>query len=461
MNAAPEHRLNHRMSFAWMGLAVASILVAGALALVLVVGRAPGLNTVIKDPTLVKRCLVVHVDLALGVWFYAFLSALFALTPGRIRVTNVIGFAMAVVGVLLFVGSIFDVSATPVLSNYVPALDSNVFMIGIALFAGGVGLGFLSPSLFGLGKSLTAPDVSPAAAIGLRMSALIYLLAMPTFAAGWFHAQGDIPVDQKFEMAFWAGGHVLQFANEAAMCSVWLMILDRMLGRPVLSRTVTGILFLIHALPPIFAPGLAMMNAPRDTFTMMMQFGIWPVPSIIMLASIFAIAKGRGRISSRDFKSPAFVGFVTSVVMTLIGYGMGASIAFVDRETTLIPAHYHIAIGAVTAAYMGVSFSMLQKSGWKMPSEKLRRLAVWQPFLFGLGQTIFGFGLGIAGTLGSQERKVYGHEQHVRSGGELFGLSVMGIGGIIALAGGILFLLVLFRMWKATKPSKSHFESGT
>ena len=63
----------------WCGLAVASLVIAGLLSLAVVVGRLPVLSRLIDDPLLFKRCLVVHVDLALVVWFYAFLAALLAL----------------------------------------------------------------------------------------------------------------------------------------------------------------------------------------------------------------------------------------------------------------------------------------------------------------------------------------------------------------------------------------------
>src|SRR5688572_16192820 len=62
----------------WCSLAVGSLVVAGLLSLAVVVGRLPVLSRIIDDPLFFKRCLVVHVDLALVVWFYAFLAALLA-----------------------------------------------------------------------------------------------------------------------------------------------------------------------------------------------------------------------------------------------------------------------------------------------------------------------------------------------------------------------------------------------
>ena len=49
------------------------------------------------------------------------------------------------------------------------------------------------------------------------------------------------------------------------------------------------------------------------------------------------------------------------------------------------------------------------------------------------------------GGMHGLSRKAYGTEQHIRSAGELMGLGVMGAGGLIAVAGGLLFLLLMVR----------------
>jgi hypothetical protein len=46
------------------------------------------------------------------------------------------------------------------------------------------------------------------------------------------------------------------------------------------------------------------------------------------------------------------------------------------------------------------------------------------------------------------QRKVAGGEQVLRSAGEIAGMGVMGLGGLIAVAGGLLFVVVVLRaMW--------------
>ncbi|MBM3855075.1 MAG: hypothetical protein FJ399_18285, partial [Verrucomicrobia bacterium] len=69
----------------WFALAIGSLVVAGLLSLAVVLGRIPGVSGVIDDPLFFKRCLVVHVDLALVVWFYAFLGGLAAVRSAPAR----------------------------------------------------------------------------------------------------------------------------------------------------------------------------------------------------------------------------------------------------------------------------------------------------------------------------------------------------------------------------------------
>jgi hypothetical protein len=41
------------------------------------------------------------------------------------------------------------------------------------------------------------------------------------------------------------------------------------------------------------------------------------------------------------------------------------------------------------------------------------------------------------------QRKVAGSEQVLRSGGEIAGMGLMGLGGVVAITGGLLFVVVV------------------
>ena len=53
-------------------------------------------------------------------------------------------------------------------------------------------------------------------------------------------------------------------------------------------------------------------------------------------------------------------------------------------------------------------------------------------------------GLVWSGGYGVQ-RKVAGSEQVLRSGAEVAGMGLMGLGGLIAIAGGLLFVVIVLR----------------
>jgi hypothetical protein len=279
---------------------------------------------------------------------------------------------------------------------------------------------------------------------GLRAAGLVFWLALATVFAAWHTQAEGLTQHQYFERLFWGGGHLLQFVNVLAMCSAWLLLVSTLIGRPALKGKVPMALMLVLAAPPLLGPWFAVREDGMALFTQLMRWGIFPAVSVLLVMMTRGLWRARGQLQPGALRSPAFTGFVTAACMTVLGFLLGAGIG---AQTTLIPAHYHVSIGAVTATFMAVILALLPEFGKAPGTARLRALATWQPVVFGIGQTIFAAGFAIAGIAGA-ERKKYGAEQIVRSGGEWAGLSVMGGGGLIALVGGVLFLIVLVRAWR-------------
>jgi hypothetical protein len=133
----------------------------------------------------------------------------------------------------------------------------------------------------------------------------------------------------------------------------------------------------------------------------------------------------------------ALVGLFVSIGMTLLGFALGAAIT---GDTTLTPAHYHISIGAVTVSFMTTLIVILPKLGAPV---RWPRLAIWQPLLYGGGQTIFALGLAIAGFWGGAARKVYAAEHASSMPMARIGWLVASIGGVLALVGGVAFVAIV------------------
>ena len=432
----------------WLMLSVGALITAGLFSLGLIVGRMPPFSSWVTDPQFFKRCLVVHVDLALIVWFYSFIVGLFHLIPMGRRARRIAGrFAgLSAVGVVLMVVSAGVEHAEPVLANYVPVVDHPVLLVGLAVFGAGVLGAILSGGLWSREDTHQKLVELPQAAIpGLRAAGLAILAAAITFFAGWLATPSSLEPAAYYELVFWGGGHVLQVACETGMVVVWIVLLSSLLDGPVIKRSTAGVLFGLLVLPHLFAPLLTMEGTQSALYhagsTRLMQFGIFPVVLVFLALMSRAVYRAyrRGQISSDIWKDPRFVGFATSAALTLCGFVLGAMIR---GSNTVIPAHYHAAIGAVTVAFMTIAVMLLEPLGFALPTERWRKAARWQPALFGVGQVIFAIGFAVAGAHG-MARKAYGSEQQIRGLADWLGLATMGIGGLVAIAGGLLFLALI------------------
>jgi len=444
----------------WCALAFASLVIAGLLSLSVVIGRLPVLSRIIDDPLFFKRCLVVHVDLALVVWFYAFLAGLLALrTPAGPAPVRTVGFALAVGGVAAMLAGGLVRGAQPILANYVPVIDTPLFGLGLAAF-------FVGTLLHVVHVLATPPGpgglaLPPDAALGLRAAAVIVVIA----AATWVSARAGLPdgLDgyTRAEFLAWGPGHVLQAANAAAMLAVWLWLLERATGATVLSRRATVAIFAALVLPQAVMP-LLTARGTLDTLyhtgaTQLMRWAIFPALLAVFVAGVARLRQAReGGIVATEARRMARTGFAASAALALLGIALGACIR---SSTTLVPAHYHASLGAVTVAFMTAAYFVCEGvrhgRGSARPSDRWWRAARRQLALFGAGQTVFALGFALGGAYGLS-RKAYAAEQHVRSAGEVGGLIVMGAGGLVAVAGGLWFLFLVLRelrgWWQPVRP---------
>lgn len=450
------------------GLAVGSLLLAGCFSLFLIIGRAPVISHLIGDPHFFKRCLVFHVDLALIVWFFSFAAGLFALVPGD-RWSHWYfkgGISAAVTGVALMCLGILVPNSEPILANYVPVINNPLYLGGVALLFSGLFFCFCNPRL-GLPAAyiIKAPGagihsatritstgatgslLSPDTITGLKATAVAFVLAVTTMFISWIVTPRVLDAKSYYELVFWGGGHVLQVANVAAMLSVWLVLLWRETGTPILTQRQAGMLFGLLLAPHFVAPLLTLGGTTgpvyRVGFTRLMQFGIFPAVTILLGICIHKLWKSRScRSSSASiFKSARFIGFAASASLTLTGFGLGSAIR---NSNTMIPAHYHASIGAVTLAFMAISYELLEPLGIPGRESKLRKRAPLQLICFGAGQIIFAIGFALGGAHGLS-RKAYGAEQHIRSLAEHAGLWVMAVGGLVAVLGGVLYLAFILQ----------------
>jgi len=159
---------------------------------------------------------------------------------------------------------------------------------------------------------------------------------------------------------------------------------------------------------------------------------------VVLSVAAVKVWRLRAKLAWHDYR---WAGLAGSATLTVLGFILGS---LIRTSSTLVPGHYHCAIGAVTIALMAAAYDFCATVTPKHQPQPALRFARPQLMLFGGGQAIFGLGFALAGAYGLG-RKQYGIEQHVRSLGEYLGLSVMGLGGLVAVAGGVFFLVVMVR----------------
>jgi uncharacterized membrane protein len=212
----------------------------------------------------------------------------------------------------------------------------------------------------------------------------------------------------------------------------------------------------VFAMPVIYLAWDVTSGEHRRLMTWLMRFG----GGLAILPIALAVVAGLWR-SCRvaPGAKPMRAALISSIVLFGAGGLMGVAIQGAD---TRIPAHYHGCIVGVTLALMGLVYMLLPRLGCAAPSS---RLATIQPYLYGGGQLMHIAGLMWSGGYGAQ-RKVAGAEQVLRTTSEVVGMGFMGAGGLIAVIGGVLFVVIVAQSaWRAggsheTESSKQYARAG-
>jgi cytochrome c oxidase subunit I len=220
----------------------------------------------------------------------------------------------------------------------------------------------------------------------------------------------------------------------------WLWLATECGAQVRLTQRVTVAFFALGVAPVFFTPAIYLLY-PTNTydnmemFTRMMRVG----GGLAALPIGLAVALAMWR---RGFPDAGVRPLFGSLLCSILLFGLGGGISFLIKDSnTIITAHYHATGGAVSVALMGMAYVLLPKLGFSRPN-----LAVssWQPYVYGSGQVLHIIGLLWSGGYGVQ-RKVAGAEQGLHGFAQIAGMGLMGIGGLIAVVGGLMFLWVAFR----------------
>lgn len=432
---------NRALARSWLGLGLFALVGSGVFSILLVLSRSPFINQWLPVQGFFRVALVVHVDLSVLVWFVSVAGLLWTVAGSR-RAAGVgwAALAMCGIGTAIMVLAPFMGRGEPVMANYVPVLDGAMFLAGLSLFALGGGTLVLW-SLWAGPRPGIEPSGGAALRFGLRASAVAAAVALLAFA--WSLALVPMDLDSKayYEILFWGGGHALQFVWTLLMLVAWLWLASATGARVPMSPRVALAMFGL-ALVGAFATPYAYLahdiasveHRHIHTWAMRLGGGLAILP--IGLATVLALWRRTTPLAPAT--QPLQAALVASIALFAVGGVIGI---FISGSNVKIPAHYHGSIVGVTLALMGLVYLLLPRLGYGTPTGRMAR---WQPTLYGAGQLMHIIGLVWSGGYGVQ-RKVAGTEQVLRSTPEIAGMAVMGLGGAIAILGGLLFIVVVLK----------------
>ena len=426
----------------WLKLGVASLISAGLFSLLLVLSRTPGVQAVIPWIDFFHTALVVHVNLSVLYWFMSFSCVFWSIYAGsKYQILEKLALILCVTGTVIIVFSPFLGAGKPLINNYIPVLQHSLFLWGIGLFTSGVLIQCL--------RALSVvPDSSDITKFAPFIAALLTLSAIAGLAVSWLSLSTDIDNLSYYEYLFWGGGHILQFSHTCLLLLSWLLLLSFVGGRSNASLNLIKWLFILLLLPLIFAL-IIYVNSDvfspehRSQFTELMKYGgLTSLPlGLLVVWTIF-----RSKLDNNVQTNAAKGALLSSIIL----FAAGGIIGFlIDGINVVIPAHYHGSIVGVTLAFMGISYYLLPKLGYRIPDWKMARV---QPYIYASGQLMHILGLAWSGGYGVK-RKTAGAAQGLDSLPEVIGMGMMGFGGLISIIGGILFLIVMIRSMR--NPAKN------
>jgi hypothetical protein len=430
-----------RLALGWLWLGLAALIGAGVFSLLLVASRTPFVQNVFPLLDFFRVALVVHVDLSVLVWFLALAGVFWSLncTPGWLRL-GWGALAIATAGAALMTLSPFVGQPAPVMSNYVPVLESRFFLSGLMVFAAGVALLTLR-SLGAVPRIGARLDGAGVLRFGLNAAAVSTAMAIAAFAWSWAELPAALDGKAYFELLFWGGGHVLQFTWTLLMFVAWLWLASES-GCPLPLTPRVALLLMLVALASVFLTPVIYLAYDVTSvehhrlLTWLMRFG--GGLTILPIGAAVVIALARAAPASAD-ERPLRAALIMSLALFAFGGLIGLTI---DGANVKVPAHYHGSIVGVTLAFMGLVYLLLPRLGFAAPPP---RAASWQVWLYGVGQMLHIAGLVWSGGYGVQ-RKVAGAAQGLDGIGKIAGMGLMGLGGLIAVIGGLLFLVIVLRI---------------
>ena len=382
-----------------------------------------------------------------------------------------VAFALMTVGALMTDYTILSGQATVMMTSYLPLVAHPLFYLGLILFAVGalVGVGNFFGTIYIARRDDTYEGSMPLVTFGALTAAIIAVVALlhgavalvPTFtySMGWTAE----PDPMWYRLIWWGLGHQSQQINVAAMVSVWYLLATLTTGAKPLNELVCRSAFVLY----IFFINLASAHHLLVDPGVGATWKIWNTSYAMYLAVLASMIHGftvpasvemsmrlkgytKGLfdwLTNAPWKNPGFSGFFLSlVIFGFIGGVTGVTIGtqqinITAHNTLRIPGHFHATVvGGTSLAFMALTYYVVPLLFEK--EYRFKPLVRLQPYLFAGGIVLVSLGMSFAGVAGVPRRTwgieaagTYGATAHLW-------LAVLGIGGVIAFTGLLLYVLL-------------------
>jgi len=427
-----------KLGKSWLFLGIFSVLLSGLFSLLLVISRTPAIQSHIPFIDFFHTALVVHVDLSVLIWFTSFASIFWTLICRDVNRLDWFALYLSITGTLLIIITPFIMDGHPLMNNYIPILQTPLFYLGLSLYTTGLSLRIVRTLLAPIAMNGTTP--SGALATGVWLSALTAFIAILFFIYTMTQLPSDLAPVAWFEILFWGSGHILQFTHMLLVFIVWVILLQQIKQTLLLTPAILFTLLILSFIPVLYSTVIYLQHDVisgefHQQFTQLMKYGsLTTLPlGLLIFINLLRTEPAKGHLF------PLKLSLWCSAALFASGGILGFMIEGVN---VVIPAHYHGSIVGITLAFMGFSFYLFPLFGYPLKNTALK-LAKIQPAVYATGQFMHISGLAWSGGYGVQ-RKTAGAEQGLDSLPEIAGMALMGTGGLIAVIGGILFLVITY-----------------
>ncbi len=457
------------------------LLIAGILGLGVILTRWQEVHLLPAD--VFYQALTGHGINALIFWIIFFEIAILYFAASTLLRTRLaaprwawLGFALMIIGAVTNNIAVLQGNSSVMMTSYAPMQAAPHFYLGLILFAVGalIGCCVFFGTLVIARDDRTYEGSIPLVTFGAVTAAVIAvftiasgaIILIPTFlwSIGYI---GHIDAAM-YRIIWWGMGHSSQQINVAAHVSVWYLLAGVLFNARPMSEKVSRMAFLLYILFLQLAsahhlladPGLsAEWKVFNTSYAMYLAVLASMIHGLTVPGSV-EVAQRRAGFNKGMFEwlrkapwgNPVFSGFFFSLIIFgflggITGVVMGTEqINLIIHNTIYVPAHFHatVAVGT-TLAFMALTYLLIPvlfRRGLFLPW-----MAKWQPYVFSAGMTLMILFMLGAGTLGVSRRHwdmdftgaLLGFEY---SGTAYTMMAVAGVGGVLGVLGGAMFLVV-------------------